>query len=75
MLVYLKSYTIRTQGLYGIGNRIHTGPFTDTWSIQSYRKTSGISRIKYQSLNVSCILLQLPSLNPVKPGVKLRMKM
>ena len=40
-----------------------------------YRKTSSISRTKYQNLNVSCILLQLSSLNPLKPGVKLRMKM
>ena len=40
-----------------------------------YRKTSSISRTKSQKLNVSCILLQLSSLNPSKPGVKLRMKM
>ena len=40
-----------------------------------YRKTSGISRAKSPSLNVSCILLQLSSLNPLKPCVKLRMKM
>ena len=39
-----------------------------------YRKTSSISRTKFQNLNVSCILLQLSSLNPLKPGVKLRMK-
>ena len=39
-----------------------------------YHKTSIISHTKSQSLNVSCILLQLPSLNPLKPGVKLRMK-
>ena len=44
-------------------------------SVVKYRKTSGISRTKYQSLNVSCILLQLSSLKPVKPGVKLRKKM
>ena len=42
---------------------------------QIYRKTSSISRTKFQSLNVSCVLLQLSSLNPLKPGVKLRMKM
>ena len=36
-----------------------------------YRKTSSISRTKSQSLNDSCILLQLSSLNPLKPGVKL----
>ena len=41
----------------------------------SYRKTSSISRTKSQSLSVSCILAQLSSLNPLKPGVKLRMKM
>ena len=40
-----------------------------------YRKTSSISRTKSQTLNVDCILLQLSSLNPLKPGVKLRMKM
>ena len=40
-----------------------------------YRKTSSISRAKSQNLNVSCILLQLSLLNPLKPGVKLRMKM
>ena len=41
----------------------------------SYHKTSGISRTKSQNLNVSCVLLQLSLLNPLKPGVKLRMKM
>ena len=41
----------------------------------TYRKISSISRTKYQSLNVDCILLQLSSLKPLKPGVKLRMKM
>ena len=40
-----------------------------------YRKTSSISRTKFQNLNVSCILLQLSSRHPLKPGVKSRMKM
>ena len=40
-----------------------------------YRETSSLSRTKSQNLNVSCILLQLSSLNPLKPCVKLRMKM
>ena len=44
-------------------------------SIFHYLKTSSISRTKSQNSNVSCILLQLSSLNPLKPGVKLRMKM
>ena len=46
-----------------------------SYSIDIYRKTSSTSRTKSQSLNVSCIPVQLFSLNPLKPGVKLRMKM
>ena len=41
----------------------------------SYRKTSSISCTKSQNLNASCIVLRLSSLNPLKPGVKLRTKM
>ena len=44
-------------------------------AMQNYRKTSSISRTKFQNLNVSCILMQLSSLNSLKPGVKLIMKM
>ena len=40
-----------------------------------YRKTSSLSRTKSQDLNVSCLLLQWSLPNPLKPGVKLRMKM
>ena len=43
--------------------------------IGHYRETSSISRTKSQSLNISCIVAQLCSLNSLKPGVKLRMKM
>ena len=43
--------------------------------LRNYRKTSSISRTKFQNSNVSCILLQLSSLNPLKPDVKWRMKM
>ena len=39
-----------------------------------YRKTSGISRTKSQNLYISCLLLQWSLPNPLKPGVKLRMK-
>ena len=39
------------------------------------RKTSSISRTKSQNLNVSHIVLQLSLLNPLKPNVKLIMKM
>ena len=44
-------------------------------NIFKYRKTSSISRTKSQNLNVSCFLLQRSLPNPLKPGVKLRMKM
>ena len=43
--------------------------------VYTYRKTSSISRTKSLNSNVSCIILWLSSLNPLKPGVKLRMKM
>ena len=42
---------------------------------ENYRKTSSLSPAKSQNLNVSSILLQLSSLHPLKPGVKLRIKM
>ena len=48
---------------------------SDFIGMGQYRKTSSISRTKSQSLNVYCIFLQLSSLSPLKPGVKLRMKM
>ena len=41
----------------------------------NYRKTSSISRTKSQNLNVSNLVLQLSLLNPLKPGVKSRIKM
>ena len=40
-----------------------------------YRKTSSISPAKSHNLNVSNLVLQLPLFNPLKPGVKSRMKM
>ena len=42
---------------------------------QNYRKTSSISRTKSQNINISNLVLQLPLLNPFKPGDKSRMKM
>ena len=44
-----------------------------TW--WSYRKISNIRRTKFQTLNVSRLVLQLSLPNPMKPGVKSRMKM
>ena len=42
---------------------------------ENYRKTSSMSRTKCQNLNVSNLVLQFSLLNPLKPGVKSRMKM
>ena len=39
-----------------------------------YHETSNISCTKYTNLNVSCLVLQLYLLNPLKPGVRSRMK-
>ena len=40
-----------------------------------YRQISNIGRTKYQKLNDSRFIYQLPLPNPLKPGVKSRMKM
>ena len=41
----------------------------------TYRQLSNMRRIQNQNLNDSRITLQLPLPNPLKPGVKSRMKM
>ena len=40
-----------------------------------YRNTSNIRHTKYQNINDSRLVLQLSLPNPLKPGVKSRMKM
>ena len=40
-----------------------------------YRQFSDIRRTQSQNINVSRLVLQLSLPNPLKPGVKLRMKM
>ena len=42
---------------------------------QSYHQFSNISRTQSQNTKVSRLVLQLSLPNPLKPGVKLRMKM
>ena len=44
-------------------------------TVNNYRKVSNIRRTKSQNLNASSLTLLLPLPNPLKPGVKLRMKM
>ena len=39
-----------------------------------YRQTSDISRTKSKNINVSRLVMQLSLPNPLKPGVKSRMK-
>ena len=43
--------------------------------VKTYRKISNIRRTKSQNLNDSHLVLQLSLPNPIKPGVKSRMKM
>ena len=40
-----------------------------------YREISNISRTKFQKSNVFRLVLQLSSHNPLKPGIKPKMKM
>ena len=40
-----------------------------------YRKIYNIRRTKSENLSDCCFFWQLPLANPLKPGVKLRMKM
>ena len=44
-------------------------------SIKNYRQTSNIRCTNFRNLNVSPFVLQLTLPNPLKPGVKSRMKM
>ena len=41
----------------------------------NYRQTSNLSGNKFQNWNFSHLILQLSLPNPLKPGVKSRMKM
>ena len=60
--------------LYAILNHI-VPHYRFEFSKISYPETSNISHIKFQKINVSRLILQLSLPNPLKPGVKSRMKM
>ena len=45
------------------------------WMNKMYRQFSNIRRTESPYLNVSRLILQLSLPNPLKPGVKLKMKM
>ena len=44
-------------------------------SQSNYREVSNIRRTESPNINISCLVLQLSQPNPLKPDVKLRMKM
>ena len=48
-------------------------PVIETWN--TYHKISNIKHTKYPNLNASRLILQMSLPNPMKPGVKSRMKM
>ena len=51
---------------------------SESWVLSpniNYHKPSNISRVKPETLNDPCLLLQLALPNQLKPGVKSRMKM
>ena len=50
-------------------------PWGMTPAPMTYRQVSNMSRTKFQNWNASLLVLQLSLLNPLKPGVKSRMKM
>ena len=47
----------------------------ETENLIIYRQVSNIRRTQSKNTNVSRLVLQLSLPNPLKPGVKLRMKM
>ena len=62
---------------YVSGNiHVHVYIYIYTWvsARKTYRKTCSISCTKSHNLNVSNLVLQLSLFNPLKPGVKSRMK-
>ena len=48
---------------------------TLAWELPHYHKISNISRTQSETLSDCRFILQLPFANPLKPGVKLRLKM
>ena len=56
-------------------NHIWGSTYMHKSNLQDYRKISNIRRTKSQNLNVSRLVLQLSLSNPMKPGVKSKMKM
>ena len=54
---------------------IITRAYEHSKMLRKYRKISNIRRTKSTNVDISRLVLQLSSPNPMKPGVKSRMKM
>ena len=65
---------ISNTGPWSVNSRTHDC-YPKQEEQRKYRKTSSINRTKSPNLNVSNLVLQLSLLNPLKPGIKSRMKM
>ena len=65
--------TVRCWGIC-TGNDVQVYILDWHWKGAHYHQTSNIRCTESQNLNVSCLFLQLSLLNPLKPGVKSRMK-
>ena len=79
-LIHKKSQVIQVMAWRRIDDKALFEPmviqFTYAYMFhRAYRKISNISRTKSPDLNVSRLVLQLSLPNPMKPGVKSRMKM
>ena len=68
--------------VFNLGHLTQVHEVYGSWSgsegvsvLSKHRNVSNIRRTKYQNLTVSRLILQLPLPNPLKPGVKLRIKM
>ena len=82
----LKSFLVKDKNPYILHSICYGNWSGDTWSkginsygadqvLLEYRKLSNISHTQSPYINVSRLVLQLSLSNPLKPGVKLRMKM
>ena len=57
------------------GRVVNSWYLLDTYGLFPYSQSSSISSFKSKNVNVSCLVLHLSLSDPLKPGVKPRMKM
>ena len=66
---------IKVQELFVFSNQVRILKIMRLLTKNGYRKISNIRRTKSPNLDASRLVVQLSSPNPMKPGVKSRMKM